>query len=558
MSPFPEPDAATVDPSDPYRREAQTFPYLSTDMAARIAAYGTEEVIPAGDPLYRRGDRSIDFYVIVDGKVEIFAEGPRHERHVFAELGAGQFAGETTLLNGRQSLVSGEAGVDTRVIRVPRPQFRRLFAAEADIAEVVMRALILRRVGFLRHHHGAVTLIGPSHGAETLRLQRFMTRNAYPHRVVATDLGEGGRESMRGFGLSEADLPAVIAPGPLVLRQPSTHALADALGLTEPLDEATVFDIAVVGAGPAGLAAAVYAASEGLATIVIEQEAPGGQAGTSSKIENYLGFPTGISGSALAGRAQIQAQKFGAHLAISRAARALHCEVRPYRIELEDGRIVQAQTVVVATGARYRKLDLPNYARFEGQGIYYAATGMEAQLCEAEEVVLVGGGNSAGQAAVFLARTAAHVHVLVRGPGLAATMSDYLVQRATTSPRITVHPFTDVVALDGDVFLRSLTWRDRRSATTTARAVAGLFTMIGAEPNTEWLDGCLPLDAKGFVVTGQDESGQALASPFATTRPGIYAIGDVRSGSVKRVAAGVGEGGMVIQAVYRFLHPGVA
>jgi thioredoxin reductase (NADPH) len=301
----------------------------------------------------------------------------------------------------------------------------------------------------------------------------------------------------------------------------------------------------------------VYAASEGLQTIVIEGLAPGGQAGTSSKIENYLGFPTGISGQALAGRAQVQAQKFGAHLAISRNVTSIDCTTKRYRLHLDGGQVVIAQAIIIATGARYRKLDVADYARFESQGIHYAATGMEAQLCAKSEVIVVGGGNSAGQAAVFLSRTAAHVHILVRSEGLAATMSDYLVQRIQQSPKITLHPFTKVTALIGEDFLREVTWTDTESNVSKTLAVGGMFVMIGAEPNSDWLNGCLKLDNKGFVVTGRDEQGQALSSAFATTRPGIYAVGDVRSGSVKRVASGVGEGSVVVQAVHQFLNPGV-
>ncbi|HTI87968.1 MAG TPA: FAD-dependent oxidoreductase, partial [Alphaproteobacteria bacterium] len=331
--------------------------------------------------------------------------------------------------------------------------------------------------------------------------------------------------------------------------------LADALGLTEAFDPARVYDLAVVGAGPAGLAAAVYGASEGLDTIVIESLAPGGQAGTSSKIENYLGFPTGISGMALAGRAQVQAQKFGARLAISRPAVRLHCDRRPYTIELEGGAHVTAKAIVVATGARYRRLDVTDYARFEGQGIHYAATAMEARLCENEEVAVVGGGNSAGQAAVFLSRTARHIHILVRGGALSATMSDYLVQRINTSPRITVHPFTEVTALAGDELLRRVLWTERKSGALEARDISNLFVMIGAAPNTEWLKGCLDLDEKGFVITGRTPDTYGMTSPYATSRPGVFAVGDVRANSVKRVASGVGEGSVVVQAIHRFLQP---
>jgi thioredoxin reductase (NADPH) len=351
-------------------------------------------------------------------------------------------------------------------------------------------------------------------------------------------------------------LPVVIAPGEGVLHNPSNAELADALGLTEALDPNAIYDVAVVGAGPAGLAAAVYAASEGLRTIVVESLAPGGQAGTSSKIENYLGFPTGISGQALAGRAQVQAQKFGARLAISRSAVRLDCDRHPYGVGLEDGRTVAARAVVIASGARYRKLAVPDYARYEGKGIHYAATAMEAKLCAGEEVAVVGGGNSAGQAAVFLSRTVAHVHVVIRGAGLAATMSDYLVRRIAFSPRITVHPRTEITGLAGAAALRGVTWTDRDSGESETRPVGNLFVMIGAEPNTDWLDGCLALDDKGFIRTGQDADGRPLASPYGTTLPGIYAVGDVRSGSVKRVASGVGEGSVVIQAVHQFLNPG--
>ena len=342
------------------------------------------------------------------------------------------------------------------------------------------------------------------------------------------------------------------------LRNSSTAALVDDLGLTETIDPDHVHDLVVVGAGPAGLAAAVYAASEGLATVVVEGVAPGGQAGTSSKIENYLGFPTGISGQALAGRAQVQAQKFGARLAISRHACGLDCDEQPYRVVLDDGQAIRTRAVVVATGARYRKLDVPDYARFEGQGIHYAATAMEAQLCGGEEVVVVGGGNSAGQAAVFLARTAAHVHILVRASGLAATMSDYLIQRIEGSPRISLHPFTEITALEGDHLLRRVGWSDRRAGASETRPIGNVFVMIGAEPNTDWLRGCLDLDEKGFVHTGRDREGLPLASPYATTRPGVFAVGDVRAGSVKRVASGVGEGSVVVAAIHQFLSPGPA
>ena len=544
---------AEADPTDPYLRGAQTFPRLGADMLARITPHGSEEAVEAGRPLYRRGDRSVDFFVVLDGEIHVRNEDAAEAAPV-AVLRAGQFTGETNLFNDREALVSLCAAVDSRVLRVPRAAFWRLMSAEPDIGELVMRAVILRRMGFLRHGHGSVSVLGDGHSRETLRLLRFLERNYYPHRLLDPATDAAATALMRSLGLGAADLPAVVAPGQTVLRRPAAAAVADWLGISERVEDGATVDVVVVGAGPAGLAAAVYAASEGLTTIVIEQEAPGGQAGTSSKIENYLGFPTGISGAALAGRAQVQAQKFGARLSIARAATELVCEGPPYTVRLEDGRVVRAGAVVVATGARYRRLDLPNYARFEGQGIHYAATALEAGLCEGAEVVLVGGGNSAGQAAMYLSRIARHVHMLVRGPGLAATMSDYLVGRIAASPRITLHTFTEIVALDGDAALEQVTWRDAAGRTET-RNVGNLFVMIGADPNTAWLGGCLPADPQGFVLTGRDAAGRPLDSPYATAVPGIYAVGDVRSGSVKRVASAVGEGSVVVQAIHRFLHP---
>jgi thioredoxin reductase (NADPH) len=550
--------AGDIDPTDPYAREAQTFPRVSPEMARRIATYGTEERLPQGTVLFSRGERSVDFFMVLEGSIEIFDRDLCDEPDVVTTHTERQFTGELDLFNDRQILVSARTGSDSRVVRIRRADFRRLVSNEADIGEIIMRAFILRRVGLIRHAQGGVVLIGPGHGGDTLRLQRLLTRNGYPHRLLDTDADPDAGGFLECFRLTADQLPVVIAPGRQVFRNPASAALADELGLTETLNPDDVFDVAVVGAGPAGLAAAVYAASEGLRTIVLEALAPGGQAGTSSKIENYLGFPTGISGQALAGRAQVQAQKFGARLAIARAVTRLDCDARPYRLLLDDGKPVQARAVVVATGARYRKLGVENYARFEGQGIHYAATAMEAKLCTGEDVIVVGGGNSAGQAAVFLSQTVRHVHVLVRASGLAATMSDYLVQRIESSPRITLRARTEITGLDGDTLLRQVTWTHRETGESEMNRIGNVFVMIGAEPNTEWLNGCLTLDRQGFIRTGQDASGRALASPFATTVQGVYAVGDVRAGSVKRVASGVGEGSVVVQAIHQYLNPGAA
>ena len=549
---------AALDPADPETRVAQMFPKLGEDMAARIAGYGSEERLAAGTQAFARHQRGVDFFFVLEGCIEIYDVDTHGVQNVITTHGPGQFSGELDLFNDREVLVSGRVAADSRVIRVKRADFRRMVSGETDIAEILMRAFILRRVGFIRAGRGGVALVGPVHGGDTLRLQRFLARNGHPYRLLDTDEDPDAAGFLHCFNLERSQLPVVVLPGEAVLRNPSTPALADALGLTEAIDADHVWDVAVVGAGPAGLAAAVYAASEGLATIVIEGLAPGGQAGTSSKIENYLGFPTGISGQALAGRAQIQAQKFGARLALARAVTGIDCESMPYRLHLQDGKSLPARVVVVAAGARYRKLDVPDYDRFETRGIHYAATGMEAQLCTGEEVVVVGGGNSAGQAAVFLSRTVAHVHILVRGEGLADTMSDYLVQRIDSSPKITLHPWSEITSLAGEAALSEVTWTDRESGQSETRKIGALFVMIGAAPNSEFLGGCLDLDPQGFIRTGRDAEGQMLESAFATSKPGIYAVGDIRAGSVKRVASGVGEGSVVVQAVHRFLNPGVA
>jgi thioredoxin reductase (NADPH) len=542
------------DPASPDVREAQTFPRLSPEMMDRVAGYGSAESLPAAAVLFERGERSVDFFVVVEGSIEMF-DYDHHEPRVFVTLTPRQFTGELDLFNDRKVLVSGRTGSDSRIIRIPRIGFRQLVTGEPDIGEIIMRAFVLRRMGIIRHATGGTVLIGPGHTADTQRLERFLTRNGYPHRLLDTESDPGAGGFLDCFSLSPDELPVVIVAGEKVLRNPGSAELADALGLTEVLDPAHAWDVAIVGAGPAGLASAVYAASEGLDTIVIEGLAPGGQAGTSSKIENYLGFPTGISGQALAGRAQVQAQKFGAHLEISRNAVALDCSGSPFRLTLDDGQVIKARAVVVATGARYRKLDVPDYERFEGQGIHYAATAIEAQLCVGEEVIVVGGGNSAGQAAMFLTRHAGHVHILVRADGLAATMSDYLVQRILQSPRCTLHSFTEITGLDGDERLRTVTWTHMQDGEGETRQVGNVFVLIGAEPNTAWLDGCLELDGQGFVRTGKGPDGTPLPSPYMTTKPGIFAVGDVRSGSVKRVAASVGEGSVVVAAIHHYLHP---
>jgi len=516
-------------------------------MIERMTRFGNVESVEDGSFLFRRGERSVDFFVVLDGAVDIFDEDRGRERRVHRHE-ASQFTGELDLFNDRKILVSGRFEGPGRVRGAPRRSFRAMVAAEPDIAELIMRAFILRRVGLLQHEQGGVTLVGSQRSADTVRLNAFLTRNGYPHRIIDTDSDTDAASFLDYFKLAANDLPVVIADG-TALRNPRNLDLAEALGLTIDVDPSHVFDVAVVGAGPSGLAAAVYAASEGLDTVVLEGIAPGGQAGTSSKIENYLGFPTGISGQALAGRAQVQAQKFGAKLAVARAVDRIECETADFRLMLEDGASIRARAVIAASGARYRRIEVDGLARFEGAGVHYAATAMEAKLCAGAPVVVVGGGNSAGQAALFLSRHAAHVYVLVRGGGLAATMSRYLIERIEAAETVSLHPWCEISALGGDTSLEWVAWRERDRTEPVQVPAQALFVMIGAIPNSQWLDGCADLDAKGFVITGTDGG-----SPFATSRPGLFAVGDLRAGSVKRVASGVGEGSVVIQFVHRWLE----
>ncbi|QDL94335.1 cyclic nucleotide-binding domain-containing protein (plasmid) [Paroceanicella profunda] len=539
---------ASADPSARLR----VYPVLTPAQCDRIRAFASEDALHAGDVLFERGGRRADLFVLLEGAIGIFhgdLAGGATETPVTVHR-AGQFTGELDHVSFRALLVSARVLEPGRVLRVASGDVARLMSAEPEIGEILMRAFILRRMDFLHAGAAGITLIGPASHPDLLRLERFALRNGYPLRLVDTLGAPEAPAVLEGLGLGPADLPAVVLPGGDILRNPATPELADRLGLTEASDPLRVWDVVVVGAGPAGLATATYAASEGLSCLVIEALAPGGQAGTSSRIENYLGFPTGISGQALAARAQVQAQKFGARIAVSRAVTGVNCSCHPFRVTLEDGQDLLAATLVIASGARYRRLALSGCAAFEGSGIHYAATAMEAALCAGSDAVIVGGGNSAGQAAVYLSRRSRHVHVLVRGAGLAATMSDYLVTRIRLSPDITLHPYSEVVALTGPDRLRQVTWRDIRSGAETRVEAGNLFTMIGAEPNTAWLEGCLPLDDSGFVLTG---AAAGAASPYATACPGIYAVGDVRSGSVKRVAASVGEGSAVVQELHRFL-----
>ncbi|MCM2523600.1 MULTISPECIES: cyclic nucleotide-binding domain-containing thioredoxin-disulfide reductase [Stenotrophomonas] len=548
--------------TDPWtRRRAQAFPTLTQAQLEAVRAFGTVHDVEAHEVLFDVGEQHAEFIVVLSGKLRISHLGWEGEQEITAH-GPGEFSGEIDMFSNRRSLVRGTVIEAGQMLFIAREGFWRLIARHADIAEVVTRAFILRRTALIENQQGNVIVVGSSHTGGALPIRSFLTGNGHPYRYVDVDSDASAETFLRELGIARADLPAVVCRGEL-MKRPSPRAIADCLGLSEPREAVEVYDVAVVGGGPAGLAAAVYAASEGVRVIVIEGTAPGGQAGTSSKIENYLGFPTGISGQALAGRGLTQAQKFGADVVTPRSACSLDCRQRPFTLGLDDGEAIKTRTVVIASGAEYRRLGLDNEHDCQGAGIYYGATHVEASLCEDEEVAVVGGGNSAGQAAVFLSNRARHVHMLVRGQGLADSMSSYLINRIEPSDNITLHRHTEVAGLIGNGALESLLWRNNQTGETEERPIRHLFVMIGATPNTGWLGGCLALDDAGFIKTGGDLASEDLSHagwardrrPFLmeTDRPGVFAVGDVRSGSVKRVASAVGEGSIAVQYLHSIL-----
>jgi thioredoxin reductase (NADPH) len=542
-------------------RRGEMFPRLSDAQIARFAGSGRRHRAAKGEILFEQGQSRPSFHVVVSGSLEILRMAAGKEATITVHR-PGQFTGEVNMLTGHTSLVTGRMAEDGEVIELDHESFRKLMQTDAELSELFMRAFILRRVALVAHDDGVTVVVGSNHSADTLRLKEFLTRNSYPFTYVDVERDKGVEELLEHFKVRVEDVPVVLC-NDLLLRNPTNAKVADCLGFSLTLDGAKVRDLVVVGAGPAGLAAAVYGASEGLDVLVLEANAPGGQAGTSSKIETYLGFPTGISGQALASRAYAQAEKFGAEVAVASDALKLDCQRTPYVLELDAGASVQARAVIIATGAQYRKLPLPNLAQFEGRGVYYGATHIEAQLCEGEDVIVVGGANSAGQATVFLSDRVRHVHVLVRRGGLAETMSRYLIQRIEDSPRITLHTHTEIEALEGDGALERVRWRSSQTGQVEEHPIRHVFLMTGAAPSTAWLRGCVALDEKGFVKTGTDLGAEELtdvrwSAPkrpllFETSLPGVFAVGDVRAGSVKRVASAVGEGSVCVQMVHRFL-----
>lgn len=543
-------------------RVEDVFPVLTPEQVARVALHGRRRSVGAGEVLIEAGQQPASFFLVTSGQLDVVQTGAGAER-IAASFRSGQFTGETTMLSGRRGLGTIRAAEPTEMIEVDRKDLLSLIQTDDQLSEILMRAFILRRVELIAQGFGGVVLAGSNFCQGTLRVKEFLTRNGHPYTFVDLDRDSEAQDLLDRFGVREGDVPVLICRGTVVLRNPTNAQIADCLGFNEAIDQARLRDILIVGAGPAGLAAAVYGASEGLDVLVLESDAPGGQAGSSSKIENYLGFPTGISGQDLTGRALTQAEKFGAKLMVAKGAKRLSCEKKPYAVEVDGGPRVLARAVVIATGARYRKLGVPDLERFENAGVYYVATPIESQLCRGEEVVVVGGGNSAGQAAVFLARTARRVHLLVRGAGLAESMSRYLIRRIETNPAIVFHPGTEIVALEGANHLERVSWRNNAAGAVTTHDIRHVFSMTGAEPNTSWLQGCVALDGDGFIKTGPDLTEEDLAAaqwPLArpprlleTSRPGVFAVGDVRCGNVKRVASAVGEGSIAISFVHKAL-----
>ncbi len=542
-------------------RREQMFPKLTPAQLARLDAYGQRLRTTNSEVITQSGERYARIVAVLSGSIEVVHPGLAGETPI-TQLTRGDFTGEMSALRGSASFVRARVREPGEVISITPENLRRLVQADAELSEIFMRAYILRRMRLMEGaQHGDVVLVGFRSSSPTLRVRQFLSRNSVPYVSLDPNIDGDAATLFEQFHVGVHELPVVLCRGK-VLRNPANEEIAECLGMNPQIDTAFVRDLIVIGAGPAGLAAAVYAASEGLRVLVLETMGPGGQAGASSKIENYLGFPTGISGQALAGRALVQAQKFGAEVLVAGSARRLHTDEKPYQVEVSGGRIVRARTVIIATGAEYRTLPLDNLNHFLGAGVYCAATHLEAQLCRDEEVCVVGGGNSAGQAAVFLAGVCSAVHVLVRSSGLADSMSQYLIKRIEESPTISLHRWTELLSVAGDTHVQKVSWRSPDGETT--RDIRHVFLMTGAVPNTSWLGRGVAVDARGFLRTGPDLSREELDErkwPLArapyfleTSIPGVFVVGDVRSGSLKRVAAAVGEGSACVSFVHSSLR----
>ena len=542
---------STIDP-----RDEHVFPKLTPQEIDRLRRFGDVRRYAPGEALFVTGDVAPGMYVLIKGSVRVTRRDPLGHAAPIVEQGPGEFVAEVGQLSGQPAFVDVHAIGDVEALLIPPQNLRALMIEEAELGERIMHALILRRVVVIEAGAGGPVLIGPESSPDVIRLQGFLARNAYPHQLLDPEKDEDAARLVQQYAPSPSDLPLAVCPKGTILKNPSEAELARALGMV-PIDERDqTYDVAVVGAGPAGLSTAVYAASEGLSVIVLDARAFGGQAGASARIENYLGFPAGISGQALTGRAYVQAQKFGARMVIPAEAIRPDLTEVPLALRLDDGRRVKAQTVVVATGARYRRLNIPNLTDFEGRGIWYWASPIEARLCRDEEIVLVGGGNSAGQAAVFLRNFAKKIWMLVRGPSLAESMSQYLIDRICAIDNIEVLTQTEIIALYGsrEKQLERVRWRNNVTGEEAEKPIRHIFLFIGAEPATAWLrDSGVALDTKNFILTGSDVAPDARRSNNGSGRPlsletsvrNVFACGDVRSGSVKRVGAAIGEGAVV-------------
>lgn len=539
------------------------FPRLSPAHIGELSARGVKRRVVAGELLWSEGARGFGFFVVLSGRVEI-VEGTGSDVHQVAVHHPGEFTGDVDLLTGRPSLVSARVLEDGEVLELDAAALQRVVGELPEISEILLKAFLMRRTMLLEQGYSGIRIVGSRFSPEAHRLREFASRNAIPFTWIDLEQDAQAEQLLRQFGVTTAETPIVIGRDGRYVSNPSIRGLAHCAGLDVEVSPDDDYDLIVVGAGPAGLAAAVYAASEGLRVLTVEGVAGGGQAGTSSRIENYLGFPAGISGAELARNALLQAQRFGARISIPHRATALRCDRGVRVVQLDDETEVSGRCVLIASGVEYRGLDVPGLAGLTGAGVYYAATDMEARLCYGDEVAIVGGGNSAGQAAVYLARSARHVHVVIRGDDLRRSMSRYLVDRVQATRNITVHYRHHVVAVEGDAALTGIRIRSAEDGAETAMPVRALFLFTGAVPHTRWLKDCVELDAKGFVVTGNALAPRALEaeqwrlaqrSPFflETSLPGVFAAGDVRSGSVKRVASAVGEGAMAVSFVHAYV-----
>ncbi|WP_158749498.1 cyclic nucleotide-binding domain-containing thioredoxin-disulfide reductase [Acidobacterium sp. S8] len=536
-------------------------PYLTEDQIERIREYAKPRQVVADEVLYEPGFDTPPVYVVISGAIRIVAVGGEKERTVTTYRPT-QFSGELLMISGRRSIYRCQAVEAGTLLALCPKDLRTLIGKDAELSDIIMNAFLARRLSLKETGQGNVVVLGSKYSTNTLAIREFLTRDGHPFNYFDLDSDPVTQDLLNRFDVAISDIPVVICNNTQVLKNPSTKEIAECLGFNSNIDDSQVRDLVIVGAGPAGLAAAVYAASEGLDVLVVEKAAPGGQAGSSSKIENYLGFPTGLSGQELADRAIAQAEKFGARIMVARSVERLSCDQRPYTVALDDGHEIPTRTIVLAIGAQYNKPALPRLESFSGKGIYYNSTFMEAQLCTGEQVIVIGGGNSAGQAAVFLSQNTAGVTMLVRSNSLADTMSRYLIQRIEENPLVQLHYSSELTGLEGDEHLECVEWRDKTSGKTFSQPIRHVFMMTGASPKTDWLSSCLALDRKGFILTGRDLETAKPPIPWLLDRPpymleaslpGVFVVGDARSGNVKRVASAVGEGSIVLHLVHQAL-----